>query len=126
MSAASSSVGSSTGTGCEHEVAPGGCGVHSRGPGVSPLVRRGVPVERQHQAHIDPGPVVEGQLAVGEDPLGGALASARAPGADAAARKALVDRLATLDLGSARVTADRLQQLLSSGTLATLQGSTGD
>ena len=84
-------------------------------------------MERQRQAHIAPGPVGEGEgeVVVGEDPLGGALASARAPGADAAARKALVEGLATLDLGSARATADRLQQLLSSGALATLSGSDG-
>jgi len=69
--------------------------------------------------------VGEGEVVVGEDPLGPALASARAPGADAAARKAFVERLATLDLGTARATADRLQQLLSSGALTTLAGSDG-
>ena len=50
---------------------------------------------------------------VARDPLELALAEARAPGADAGARRALVDRLARLDLGSPRATADVLQRLLA-------------
>ncbi len=62
---------------------------------------------------------------MGQDPLGHALASARAPGADEGARRAFVDRLAQLDLGNPRTTADRLLQLLASGQLATLHASDG-
>ena len=60
-----------------------------------------------------------------QDPLERALASAQAPGADAGARRAAVDRLARLDLGSPRATADRLQELLGSGELTTLRASDG-
>jgi hypothetical protein len=62
---------------------------------------------------------------VAQDPLDRALATARAPGADAGARRAFVDRLATLDLGDPRATADRLQALLASGELAMLRMSDG-
>jgi len=62
---------------------------------------------------------------VPQDPLDRALASARAPGADAAVRRAFVDGLATLDLGSPRATADRLHALLASGELGLLRGSDG-
>ena len=59
------------------------------------------------------------------DVLETALVSARAPAADAVARQELLDRLAHLDLGSPRATADRLQGLLSSGALSTLRGRNG-
>jgi uncharacterized membrane protein YbaN (DUF454 family) len=82
-------------------------------------------VERQ-QAHIAPDRLQDPEVsAVTQDPLERALASAQAPGADAGARRAAVDRLARLDLGSPRATADRLQQLLGSGELATLRASDG-
>jgi len=54
-----------------------------------------------------------------------ALVSARAPAADGAVRQELLDRLARLDLGSPRATADRLEGLLASGALATLRGRNG-
>ena len=82
-------------------------------------------MERQHEAHITPGPVRELEAVVPQDPLEHALASARAPGADAGARRAFVGRLATLDLGSPRATADRLQALLASGELGALRASDG-
>jgi uncharacterized membrane protein YbaN (DUF454 family) len=82
-------------------------------------------VERQHPAHTAPDPGRELQAVVPQDPLDRALASARAPGADAGARRAFVDRLATLDLGDPRATADRLQALLASGELAMLRSSDG-
>jgi hypothetical protein len=82
-------------------------------------------VERQ-QAHIAPPAPVEdvGSLAA-QDPLAHALAEARAPGADERVRRTFVDRLARLDLGSPRSTADCLQALLASGDLATLRASDG-
>jgi hypothetical protein len=63
--------------------------------------------------------------AVGPDPLAHALAEARAPGADARARRTFVDRLARLELGSPRTTADCLLKLLASGDLAPLRASDG-
>ena len=82
-------------------------------------------MERQ-QAHIAPDQSPDLEVsAVAQDPLERALASAQAPGADAGARRAAVDRLARLDLGSPRATADRLQELLGSGELATLRASDG-
>jgi hypothetical protein len=59
------------------------------------------------------------------DPLELALAEARAPGADAAARRTFVDRLARLDLGDARATADALLKVLASADLTTLRASDG-
>ena len=82
-------------------------------------------MERHPEAHITPAPVGELDAVVAEDLLGRALASARAPGADPGARRTFVDRLAALDLGSPRATANRLQQLLASGALATLRASDG-
>jgi hypothetical protein len=82
-------------------------------------------VERQHPAHTAPEEARELQAVVPQDPLGRSLASARAPGADAAARRAFVDGLASLDLGSPRATADRLHALLASGELGLLRGSHG-
>jgi hypothetical protein len=85
----------------------------------------GSTVERQ-QAHIaTPAPVEDVGSVVAQDPLERALAEARAPGADERARRTFVDRLARLDLGSARATADSLQGLLASGDLATLRASDG-
>ncbi|HUM12338.1 MAG TPA: hypothetical protein VLT82_15430 [Myxococcaceae bacterium] len=81
-------------------------------------------MERQ-QAHIAPGPPGELEPAVGQDLLEHALATARAPGADEDTRRAFADRLARLDLGDPRSTADRLLQLLASGELATFRGSDG-
>ena len=81
-------------------------------------------MERQ-QAHITPPPVEEPGAVVAQDPLEHALVEARAPGADERARRAFVDRLARLDLGSPRATADRLQKLLASGGLETLRASDG-
>jgi hypothetical protein len=82
-------------------------------------------VERQRQAHTAPGPAGELEALAVPDALERALAAARAPGADAGARKTLLDRLATLDLGEPRATADRLEALLSSGALATVRGADG-
>ena len=81
-------------------------------------------MERQ-QAHIAPPPVEEVGAVVAQDPLEHALAEARAPGADERARRGFVDRLARLDLGSPRATADRLQALLASGELVRLRASDG-
>jgi len=82
-------------------------------------------VERQ-QAHISPpAPVEDPGTVAAADPLELALAEARAPGADATARRAFVDRLARLDLGDARATADALLKVLASQDLATLQASGG-
>ena len=81
-------------------------------------------MERQ-EAHIAPARGGEVESLVAQDPLDLALASAQAPGADGGARRAFVDRLARLDLGSPRATADRLQQLLASGALETLRASNG-
>jgi len=81
-------------------------------------------VERQ-QAHITSGPLGEVEPEVAQDPLEHALATAQAPGADQGTRRALVDGLARLDLGSPRATADRLLQLLASGELATFRASDG-
>jgi len=82
-------------------------------------------VERQHPARTAPEEPRELQAVVPQDPLEHALASARAPGADAGARRTFVDQLATLDLGSPRATADRLHALLASGELALLRASDG-
>src|SRR5215813_6304841 len=85
----------------------------------------GPSVERE-QAHIAPPPPVEDVGAmVAQDPLAHALAEARAPGADERVRRTFVDRLATLDLGSARSTADCLEALLASGDLVSLRASDG-
>ena len=83
-------------------------------------------MERQ-QAHIaPPSDPVEDVGSVGEpELLEHSLAEARAPGADERIRRTFVDRLARLDLGSPRATADRLQTLLSSGELAMLRASDG-
>jgi len=81
-------------------------------------------VERQ-QAHIAPDRAGTPVALATPDALDLALASARAPGADAGARRAFVDQLSRLDLGSPRATADRLHALLSSGELATLTGPHG-
>ncbi|HZX41885.1 MAG TPA: hypothetical protein VFE93_08615 [Myxococcaceae bacterium] len=81
-------------------------------------------MERQ-QAHIAPGSPGELEPVVGQDPLEHALATARAPGADAGTRRALIDRLSRLELESPRATADRLLQLLASGELATFRASDG-
>ena len=62
---------------------------------------------------------------VTQDPLAHALAEARAPGADERVRRTFVDRLALLDLGSPRSTADCLQSLLASGDLVTLRATDG-
>lgn len=82
-------------------------------------------MERHPEAHITPAREGELDTVPAGDPLEHALAMARAPGADDGARRAFVDRLATLDVGSPRATADRLQQLLGSGELSTLQASDG-
>jgi len=69
---------------------------------------------------------VEGPGAVvAPDPLALALAEARAPGADASARRTIVDRLARLDLGSPRATADALLKVLASEDLTALHASDG-
>ena len=81
-------------------------------------------MERQ-QAHIAPPATEEPGALVAQDPLEHSLAEARAPGADERVRRGFVDRLARLDLGSPRATADRLQALLASGELATLRASDG-
>ena len=82
-------------------------------------------MERQ-QSHIaPPAPVEDVGSLVAQDPLDHALAEARAPGADERVRRTFVDRLARLDLGSPRSTADCLQALLASGELATLRASDG-
>ena len=62
----------------------------------------------------------------GADVLETALVSARSPAADGAVRQDLLERLAGLDLGSPRATADRLQGLLASGALSTLRGRRGE
>jgi len=62
---------------------------------------------------------------VAQDPVELALAEARAPGADARARRIFVDRLARLDLGSPRATADSLLKLLASEDLTNLRASDG-
>jgi hypothetical protein len=82
-------------------------------------------VERQ-QAHITPPAPVEDPGAIAApDPLALALAEARAPGADVTARRTFVDRLARLDLGSPRATADALLGILASEDLAALQAPDG-
>ena len=82
-------------------------------------------MERQ-QAHITPPvPVEDPGGVVAPDPLALVLAEARAPGADANARRTVVDRLARLDLGSPRATADALLGLLASEDLATLHAPDG-
>ncbi len=81
-------------------------------------------MERQ-EAHIAPGPAGELESLVAADPLDASLALAGAPGADAGVRRALVDRLGRLDLGSPRATADRLQALLAGGELARVRGPDG-
>ena len=83
-------------------------------------------MERQ-QAHIAPSaPPVEDVASLAESsPLEHALAEARAPGADERIRRTFVDRLARLDLGSPRATADCLQTLLSSGELESFRASDG-
>ena len=83
-------------------------------------------MERQ-QAHIaSPSAPVEDVASIAaQDPLDHALAEARAPGADERIRRSFVDRLAGLDLGSPRATADCLHGLLASGELATLRASDG-
>ena len=62
---------------------------------------------------------------VAQDPLELALAEARVPGADAGARRTFVDRLARLDLGSPRATADALLKVLASEDLAILRAADG-
>ena len=74
-------------------------------------------MERHQETRIAAAPASELDPLLPEDPLERALASARAPGADGGARRAVVDRLATLDLGDPRATADRLQQLLTDHAL---------
>ena len=59
------------------------------------------------------------------DPLALALAEARAPGADLTARRSFVDRLARLDLGNPRTTADALLKVLASEDLASLHAPDG-
>jgi len=82
-------------------------------------------VERQ-QAHIaPPAPVDDLGAMVAQDPLAPALAEARAPGADARVRRTFLDRLAHLDLGSPRATADCLLKLLASEDLASVRASDG-
>ena len=82
-------------------------------------------MERQ-QAHIaPPAPVDDLGAMVAQDPLAPALAEARAPGADARVRRTFLDRLAHLDLGSPRATADCLLKLLASEDLASVRGSDG-
>ncbi|HSP20628.1 MAG TPA: hypothetical protein VLQ79_14030 [Myxococcaceae bacterium] len=82
-------------------------------------------MERHQETRVAPAPPGELDAVVGQDPLDHALAFAGAPGADDGARRALVDRLATLDLGSPRATADRLQQLLASEGFGSLRTSDG-
>lgn len=82
-------------------------------------------MERHQETHIAPAPAGELDAVVAHDPLESALASARAAGADGGVRRVLVDRLATLDLGSPRATADRLQALLASGALESLRTADG-
>ncbi|MGZ3479630.1 MAG: hypothetical protein ACXU81_04720 [Myxococcaceae bacterium] len=82
-------------------------------------------MERHQETRIAPAPDAELDAVVAQDPLESALASARAPGADGGARRGLVERLATLDLGSPRATADRLQQLLASEELGSLRTADG-
>jgi len=82
-------------------------------------------VERQQQAHIPPGRSGPTEALALPDALDRALVSAQAPGADPGARRVLVERLAQLDLGDPRATADRLEQLLSSGALAPIRGPDG-
>lgn len=82
-------------------------------------------MERHQETHITPAPGGELDAVVAQDPLERALATARAPGADGGVRRVLVDRLATLDLGSPRATADRLQALLASGALERLRTADG-
>ncbi len=82
-------------------------------------------MERHQETRIAPAPAGELDAVVAQDPLERALASARAPGADGGVRRVFVDRLATLDLGSPRATADRLQALLASGALESLRTADG-
>ena len=81
-------------------------------------------MERQ-QAHIAPGASGQVEALALPDALDRALASAQAPGADAGARRVLLERLAQLDLGAPRATADRLEQLLAGGALAPIRGPDG-
>jgi hypothetical protein len=69
--------------------------------------------------------VTSGPVRTSGDVLETALVSAQAPAADGAARQELLDRLARLDLGTPRATADRLEGLLASGALSTLRGRQG-
>jgi len=82
-------------------------------------------VERHQETRIAAATASELDALLPQDPLDRALASARAPGADGVARRAVLDRLATLDLGDPRATADRLQQLLASEALGSLRGTDG-
>ena len=82
-------------------------------------------MERHQETRIAAATASELDALLPQDPLDRALASARAPGADGVARRAVLDRLATLDLGDPRATADRLQQLLASEELGSLRGTDG-
>ena len=93
-------------------------------PGGRPRLRRRTGNRWNGHGHSPAGPRWrrQGPAEPGADVLETALVSARAPAADGVARQELLDRLARLDLGTPRATADRLEGLLASGALSTLRG----
>jgi hypothetical protein len=82
-------------------------------------------VERTRSQPRGETAVTSGPVRASGDVLETALVSAQAPAADGVARQELLDRLAKLDLGTPRATADRLEGLLASGALSTLRGRQG-